>query len=266
MSDGNDSKSEKKSRGKSLSTELPNTTMENIIEIIQAFFQLRATDQTVGTAEVSDLVTISRDTVSKQMRFLLATDILIKDGRGYIFSDLGSKYAKLISWDQQDEANSVLKDLLIKSSEIEKFIGWLKVKRSPVSYEDAVSRYGIISGIPKHRSDLKTGIEAVLNFLVESKMIEKTEDGLLRLVESEKDKTHSKKPMKEDIDIVDELGTWKEINKSRKQEYLDSSSYSIDFRINLHINSDMNPNWVKKMIIAVRKGIEEDINDSIEPK
>ncbi|MFX0063649.1 MAG: hypothetical protein ACFFC7_15875 [Candidatus Hermodarchaeota archaeon] len=281
----NDENEKGRTRSKNIPTNLPIVNQEKIKGIILSFLKLDKISEKIKPPNIAQDANITQSAVRKTMRFLVDIGVITKLGRGeYQLTPEGAKYAKLLNWNRDDEAALVLKELLLESEEIERFLESLEDWGKPISREEGIERYGYMADVPPERDDLRRGIEAVILLLIESGLINEKE-GLLSVAQNifnkpsysdyeediyqekaeQEDRKRTDRYYQEEVDYSSENRGLEEgksiLGKQSIYSHLEkdeSSKITLNINISFEIKEEMNPEWIRAIVRAIKEGWESD--------
>jgi len=138
-----------------------NTTKETLDKVMKSLFEIEAHLKPANLDNLSKISGISKNNLSTVNTFLEAIYALKKtSGREFMLTEIGSKFAKAISWNLDNDANLAFRELLLNYELTKQALSIIRVKED-ITQEELQKRIGSLSG----KKDNKAVSAAAKNFI-----------------------------------------------------------------------------------------------------
>jgi len=148
---------------------IPKTSLEIMKKVVRAYY-LTHSDNGVTVREVHQNTGYVESQINKSNKFLLVINILEKINSKFKLTKDGYQYAKLQRDKKIDDANRILYQLIKSYEAINLITNYVEIQET-ATYDELVTRIAEVSSSDIDIKDHKTGINCLIEILVESKIL-----------------------------------------------------------------------------------------------
>lgn len=215
-------------------------------KVLKGWYLSDADKEPVSSSKVKDRTGINE--ASRLNNFFVETDILDKDGRSYTLTPDGEELTKAISRNNEEKAKSLLGERIKESAAVDELLSYIEINE-PLEKSEIKSY--LVELVNADNSGQKTGVNTLIEMIEWSELIEKT-DGGFKASRNIQDYEDVESTSKQDGE-VDENQTSETVTRTSYQE-------ENKLEVNLNLSGDEKPEDVKELIVAVREGLDEEID------
>lgn len=144
--------------------------------VLEQYYQQDAENKAIRYVKIAEAVDIGENYVSSMSKWLERTGFLTREEKGYYrLSSLGQQISEGIShgWEYRD----FLKSALLKSKNLAPLIDYLRAGQG-LTHRSLVNQIVFLARIKRVQSHNKRGIDALVDALLEARILRASEDGL----------------------------------------------------------------------------------------
>lgn len=254
---------------------IPKASIDTIREVIEGYYEAGKVGDLVEDEEVEEEVEASADVTRRQKRFLADFGILEKDGHDYRLRQEGNEVGRALAFEREDEAREQIREMLEAwevTDELVEDIGQKEVNE--VSVTDSIA---YLTETDPSTPRKKTGLGALVDLYVWTGIMEKSGENSYQVsvIEDQPDnlEPESEAVQEDDADISEngEQALESESQNDRPVEdsqippsiqmTAESGDKGSTFSINMGLSGEEDPKNVKKLVIAVRQGLQADLEE-----
>ncbi|AWB27802.1 hypothetical protein [Halococcoides cellulosivorans] len=256
---------------------VPKASLDTLQEIIEGYYEAADTDELVEDEDVEEEIESSSDVIRRQKKFFADVGLLSKEGHDYRLLQAGNNIGRALAFDREGEAAEGLRDLLDEWEVTEELIN--DIGSGELVKDEVIDSLAFITETDPSTPRKKTGLAALVDLFVWTGILIETEGGNYRIADTQRQSDSVE--TKQTEEIADE--------KEERQDQSPESEPSVDgqeeevrvypqeepsaskilkegqFSINLDLSGDEGPENVKKLIIAVREGLEAEVPEPQTP-
>ncbi|MFD1644669.1 hypothetical protein [Haloarchaeobius litoreus] len=258
---------------------VPKTQIDSLKTIIEGYYEAGAVGEEVEDEDVAEEIELSSDVIKRQKRFLADIGLLEKDGYDYTLLEEGHEVGRGLAFDRNDDAVEALYDLLDGWEVTEQLIS--DIDGEVKSEEELVDSLAYLTETdPNGRK--KTGLTALVHLYRWVGILSQAGENKYKL--SDPDTERSEDQTVEETstpDVVEESGkntpTTKSLSEPTPEEQVPGHSVpetthkvqteegiSGDITIDIELKGDDDPDNVQALLLAIRKGLHDDLSKESE--
>jgi len=251
-----------------MSHEIPKTVPETLNEVVAGYNKTADVGEEISDEDVAEMRDVGEDIAGRQKKFFADIGVLDKDGYDYSLTEKGNELGELVRFDQQEEAAKVYRELLDEWEPTEEILA--HVGEEGLSLDDLADRVALVTANELTSSRKERGAETVVDLLEWAGFLEE-DDGVYRI---SKKSEPDKKEDTETLGATDDLA--EETSQSDVQvESPPSANGGVAGRqpsaqtggldISLDISGSDDPENVRQLLLAIRQGTQEDVENYEHP-
>jgi len=153
---------------------IPKTSLETMKRVLLAYYLAFSEDgKTIqDVAKISGYIEVQ---INKSNKFLLELGLIIKIDNRFRLSDTGKDYIENVRLDKLEEAESILSGLIREYSNIKLVTNYVEIYKE-VTIDDLRKRIESISSSNLKTADHRTGINCLIDILIEAGILERDDD------------------------------------------------------------------------------------------
>ena len=236
-------------------------SLDDIKDILKAYYLVGAHNEPVRTAEVKDTAQLG-DKVSRQTNFLASLGVLSKEGRERGLTKDGESIAEALMAGNESLSKSLMRESLNEWKFTDKITGFLRMQE-PEPVEEERLREFISANAD---SDDTRGQKALLELLKWADILDANENGY-KISDGVGDEKGLDSGGKEQPQAEERGGRKTGKEKPITQEITDitrepnTSKKADSFSLNIEISGNDDPENVEKVIEAVRRALRKDLRE-----
>jgi len=153
---------------------IPKTSLEILKRVVRAYY-LTHSDNGVTVKEVNQNTGYVESQINKSNKFLLVIKILEKINSKFKLTKEGYQYAELQREKKINDANRILFQLIKNYEAINLITNYVEVYET-VTIDELIKRIADVSRSDTKIADHRTGINCLIEMLVESKVLDQEEN------------------------------------------------------------------------------------------
>lgn len=252
-----------------MSHEIPKTVPETLNEVVAGYNKTADVAEEISDEDVAEMRDVSEDIARRQKKFFADIGVLDKDGYDYSLTEKGHELGRLVRFNQQEEAAEVYRELFDHWEPTEEILA--HIDEEGLDLEDLADKVALVTANELTSARKERGAETVVELLEWSGFLEE-EDDIYRI--SENSEPEEKKDT-ETLGSTDD--TTEEIGQSEAQvESPTSANGGVAGRqpsiqtggldISLDISGSDDPENVRQLLLAIRQGTQEEVDNYEHPE
>lgn len=235
--------------------------MASLKEVLAGYDKISDVGDEISDEEVAEVRNPSKDLARRQKKFFNDIGILNKDGKSYHLTEQGQKLGKFIRFNQDSDAKPVLQNLLLDWEPTDEILSY--IDSSGIEEDELRNKIGFVTSTELSTRRKKTGAEAIVDLLEWTEIIAQNDQGTY-------EKSEENLKDNRDNELENDENSGKSTEKSvtvdggQSQNHVlisDGSSESEGLHINLDISGDDDPENVRKLLLAIRKGTQQNLEE-----
>lgn len=242
---------------------IPKANSNKLKEVLAGYDKVAEAGEVVSDEEVGEARNVGEDTARRQKKFLCEIDV-IKNGHDYRLTEEGQQLGKYIRFNQDDQARESLRALLDDYEPIPELLS--HIDSDGIEHDNLVDKVGFVTESELTTSRKKSGAEAIVELLEWTDFITSDEEDIFHLFEGNESSNESESSESSSKTAANSQGAINErqAERSRTNE-VDSNDRTLGVQsgavdIQLELTGDEDPENVRKIILAARKGLQQDIS------
>ena len=253
---------------------VPKTQIETLKDIIEGYYEAADTGELVEDEDVEDETEYSDDVIGRQKKFLADVGVLERDGYDYTLLEPGHQIGRALAFDRGSDAVEAFRELLN---------GWevtdqLKDDLGNKSHakDKVIESLAYLTETDHSSPRKKTGLSALVDLYRWTGILSETGDGEYQVSATEiqdgkqetelpENETGTHEPEEEEeqterssSDPPHEPAQTSSTDSFAQEVTVADDTVSVDIKL----SGDENPQNVRELIVAVRKGLQENIKIS----
>lgn len=248
---------------------VPKTQIETLKGIIEGYYEAAEVGEVVEDEDVEEESEYSDDVISRQKKFLADVGILDKDGYDYTLLEPGYQVGRALAFDRESDAKEVFRELL-KQWEV---TGQLKedLDDREIDEEGVVDSLAYLTETDLSSPRKKTGLSALVDIYSWTKILSETDNGKYRLSSEPQRESQEAESTEDRGELQESTGQGSTERESTTSSTEQAQSISANHSsqkttiadgtvsVDVELSGDEDPQNVKELIIAVREGLQEEI-------
>lgn len=222
---------------------------ETLTKIIIGYLKVQADKEPKSYSEVAKIAKVSKDNVRRNTNFLVSIGVLEGERGQHKLTPMGKKYAQALDWGKLDEANRILRELLVDKELIQRILGFVDINQ-PVEKEELLRQIAVIAGVP-NASRFRTGIKACIDMLVTSGLVDEDPNKNTYSRTREHEVSREKRTLEEYIEARKPM---REIIEPK----ISKERFAIPITISFTIDNQTSEENLKKLLRAIREVFQEE--------
>lgn len=251
-----------------MSHAIPKTVLESLNEVAAGYNKIADAGEEISDEGVSDVRDVSEDNSRRQKKFFADIGVLDKNGHDYHLTEQGHELGRLIRFNQQEDAAELYRELLDDWDPTAEILA--NVDEDGLSLEDLADKVALVTANELTTRRKERGAETIVELLEWTGFLEE-EDGVYRISED---------PVADERENAETLGTSDEPAEETGQsdaqvESPPSANGGVAGRqpsvqtggldISLDISGSDDPENVRQLLLAIRQGTQEGVDNYEHP-
>lgn len=238
---------------------IPKASDKTVKKTVIGYYRASNSGGEVTNEKAAEGADISKDNLRRQKSFLRDIGVLIEGDSGYALTETGQEIGRFLQHGREEDAKEPFGNLLREWEATPNILE--DIGSGYTTKEDVFDSIGFITDHQLEANRQQRGADALIDLYVWTGILEENEDGEYRPVEvkesdanpseSSEEGTQSS-PMEEKS--ADEDGRRHE-TRPNDQDFADTP-----FEISLELTGTEDPENVQKLIVAIRAGLDADLN------
>ncbi|HET7322991.1 MAG TPA: hypothetical protein VFJ06_01530, partial [Halococcus sp.] len=244
---------------------IPRTNADKLKEVLAGYDKTADAGDAISDEAVEEVRDVGEETAKRQKNFLCEIGVLDKDGNDYQLTEKGQQLGNYIRFNQNDQARELFRDLLTNHNSISELLSHFDSEG--LGHEDLVNKVGFVTANELTSDRIKSGAKAMVELLEWTDFIKSDGEGIYYLVEEGQRGSDDelKQPPEEEPETVDQHNDTSDrtqnYSSKSQNEIRDSEIQSGVLDIKLELTGGEDPENVRKLILAIRKGSEQGISE-----
>lgn len=250
---------------------VPKASIDTLREIIEGYYEAGEIGEVVDHGSVEEEVEASRDVIRRQKRFLADLGVLDKDGHDYLLHQKGAEIGRALAFERNEEARKEIGGLLEAWEVTEELVE--DMGQEEVDEETLTDSIAYITETDPSTPRKKTGLSALVDLYMWTGILEKSgEDSYRVAITTDQDDQNGSDEGKKNKTSLSENGDQSSDSKPHEDGKIgkkeissgvhapaDAKSNTNSISITMELSGEEDPANVKKLIIAVRQGLQADL-------
>lgn len=247
-----------------MSHAIPKTTLESLNEVIAGYNKMADNGEKITDEGVGDVRDVSKDIARRQKKFLAEIGVLEKEGYDYYLTEKGHELGRLVRFNQQEDAGRLYRELLDDWEPTAEILA--NVDDGGLHLDDFADKVALVTANELTTPRKETGAETVVELLEWTGFVEE-EDGAYRISEeAEVDERGESESLGTSDEEPGSLGQDEASAESRESANGGVASRQPSNQtggpdISLDISGSDDPENVRQLLLAIRKGTQEDLDN-----
>ena len=247
-----------------MSHPIPKASVESLNEVVAGYNKVADAGEEISDEAVADERDVSEDNARRQKKFFAEIGVLEKDGHDYLLTEKGHELGRLVRFNQQEDAAELYGELLEEWEPTAEIIA--NVDENGLSLEDLADKVALVTANELTTNRKERGANAIVELLEWTGFL-KEEDGIYTISEEsdadERENTETLGASDESTDESEQSNAHVETpptgnGESAKRQ---SSMQTGGIDISLDISGSDDPENVRQLLLAIRQGAQEDVDD-----
>lgn len=251
-------------------SEIPRASLDAIEETLAGYSKTADVGDAISDDDVADSRDVSSDVAKRQKRFFVNIGILEKDGHDHLLTERGETLSELIRFNQDDEVTARFRGILNEWEPTDEILAHVE---GGISEEDLENAIALVTETDLSSWRHEAGATAVITLLERTGFIEKDQNGQYHVADGNQEPTETGTQVADVTTSVEptastpvESGTGAAeaptptVGDSPQQAGVTGVS------INLDVSGTDDPENVRQLLLAIRKGSREDLENYVGPE
>lgn len=259
--------------GTVMSHPIPRATLDTLKEVLEAYNKIADPGEKITDEGVEEVREVSENTAKRQKKFFVDLGILTKEGYDHLLSETGHEIGHLLVFNEDEEAGELFRDLLDNWEPTAEILAY--IDSDGISRDDLMNIVGRVTATELTSNRIEYGALAVIDALEWTGFIERREDGNYyqsaiepEMGEEDGAKTVAEPPTTSSATQSEPTGA----GQPRPDPSVDGGAIAnptvatTGVDINLDVSGSDDPENVRQLLLAIRKGSEEDVENYAVPE
>lgn len=245
---------------------IPYASDNSIKKVVVGYSRASSSGGETSPEKAAEGADVSKDIVRRQRAFLAEIGVLEKGDSGYSLTEAGQEIGRALRHDREEEAKSPLTELLREWEATPNILD--DIGPGYVSKDDVIGSVAYITDKEVENTRQVAGANGFVDLYAWAGILDTNEDGEYKVVEAETEAQGPSESLndsdeEEPEDRPPEQPPQNTPNDGATPQTPENPPNFTDspFEISLELTGDEDPESIKKLIIAVRVGLEADIGE-----
>lgn len=254
-----------------MSHPIPRATLDTLREVLAGYNKIAEPGEKITDEGVEEARGVSENTAKRQKKFFVDIGILEKDGYDHLLTEVGDELGHLIVFNQDGDAKAIFRDLLDDWEPTAEILS--HVDSEGISREDLTDKVALVTVTELTTKRKEYGAGAIVDALEWTGFIEQNEDGTYYRSEGQPEPT-SEEAAEEEVASQEPPAQPEPTGMAepRPQPNVDGEAVATPtvgrtgVDINLDVSGTDDPENVRQLLLAIRKGSQEDVENYAAPQ
>jgi len=247
-----------------MSQSIPKTTLDTLNEVAAGYNKIADAGGKITDEEVAEVRDVSEDNARRQKKFFTEIGVLEKDGHDHHLTDSGHELGRLIRFNKEDDAGEIYRELLDGWEPTEEILA--HVDDGGISLDELADNVALVTANELSTNRKERGAKTVVELLVWAGYLDESDGTYFPSDEVESsqevdENSTTQEPTPEESEVADVEPVEPEVSGNGGVQSVGQTAQSNGIYISLDVSGDDDPENVRELLLAIRQGTQEDVDE-----